>query len=168
MKWTILLSATCTHKQDSIWLLSCWNFHLLYLRSSTWYQFKFVYIETFTHHRSKTCPFHTIIQHKIKEIPAFPSGASQKLTNLAPNIPSTRLPMHKFGTCARVVRRGYIWCDLDSRNRRSISVIIYNMYRKYRNSLCVKRTKNGISVVPIRRCSSYKYPRVVNEVTVLN
>ena len=49
-----------------------------------------------------------MILHKNKEIPAFPSGAPQKLTNLAPNIPSTRLPMCKFGTCAQVVQRGWI------------------------------------------------------------
>ena len=41
-------------------------------------------------------------------MPSFPASASQKLTNLAPNIPCTRLPIHKLGTCARVVWRGWL------------------------------------------------------------
>ena len=102
------------HKQDSIWLPSCWNFYLLNLRSSTSYQFKLYTSKTFTHHRSKTCPLQTIILHKNKEMPAFPSGAPQKLTNLAPNIPCTRLPMCKFGTCAQVVRRGWLWWNYNT------------------------------------------------------
>ena len=73
-----------------------------------------------------------MILHKNKEIPAFPSGTPQKLTNLAPNIPSTRLPMHKFGTCAQVVWRGclfhislsnLIWLDCLLNPRKKIMIM---------------------------------------------